>query len=149
MSEVLVETLAPEEVVSALLRRLDLGKIEEATGYFADDFRFKDNGIGLEFRDKDQLTEFLRRRQEIYPDYFLKTDQMLVSGDHVILQWALRVTLTEPFYAGLKRRVPISLDGASIVRIDDGKIVEWSDYYDGLTSRRTRLTAHFREWTEY
>jgi limonene-1,2-epoxide hydrolase len=37
----------------------------------------------------------------------------------------------------------------SIVRVDNGKIAEWDDYYDGLTSRRTALAAHFEEWIEY
>jgi hypothetical protein len=33
-------------------------------------------------------------------------------------------------------RPAIYLDGA-VVRIDDGKTNDWSDYHDGLTSRRT------------
>jgi hypothetical protein len=44
---------------------------------------------------------------------------------------------------------PISLPGASVVRIDSGKITDWADYYDGLTARRTALAAHFTEWVEY
>jgi hypothetical protein len=45
-------------------------------------------------------------------------------------------------------RFPISLHGASIVCIDNGKITDWSDYYDGLTSRRTALASYFTEWVE-
>ena len=56
--------------------------------------------------------------------------------------------MTEPFYVGLSRKVPISLMGASIVRMENGKITEWADYYDGLTSRRTALASHFTEWVE-
>jgi hypothetical protein len=40
------------------------------------------------------------------------------------------------------------LHGASIIRIENGKVSEWSDYYDGLTSRRTALAAQFEEWVE-
>ena len=60
----------------------------------------------------------------------------------------LDTTLMEPSYGGLSRKVPVSLHGASIVRIDDGKITDWSDYYDGLTSRRTALASYFTEWVE-
>jgi hypothetical protein len=56
--------------------------------------------------------------------------------------------LTVPFYGPDPRKVPVSLHGASIVRIDDGKITDWSDYYDGLTSRRTALASYFTEWVE-
>jgi len=113
-------------------------------------FWYKDHGIGLEFRDKERLTEFFRKTRELYPDYFLQAGQTFVSGEHVITQWTLQVTISEPFYAGLTRRIPILIAGVSIVRANnDGKIADWADYYDGLTSRRTALAAHFTEWVEY
>jgi len=89
------------------------------------------------------LAEFFQKTRELYPDSSLQTDMIFVSGDHVITEWTLETTLMEPFYGGLSRKVPVSLHGASIVRIDDGKITDWSDYYDGLTSRRTALASHF------
>jgi limonene-1,2-epoxide hydrolase len=149
MSEVSIQTLSPQRVVSAVLRQLNEDEIEDAVACFTSDFRFKDQGIGLEFRDKERLTEFFWKTRELYPDYFLQTDQTFVSGEHVITQWTLQVTITESFYAGLTRRIPISIGGVSIVRTDNGKIADWADYYDGLTSRRTALAAHFTEWVEY
>jgi steroid delta-isomerase-like uncharacterized protein len=149
MSSVSVQTLSPERVVSEVLRHLNQEQIEDATAGFAADFRYQDHGIGLEFREKERLTEFFRKARELYPDYFVRTDRTFVSGEHVITQWTLQVTINEPFYAGLTRRIPLSIAGASIVRIDNGKIAEWDDYYDGLTSRRTSLAAHFTEWIEY
>jgi steroid delta-isomerase-like uncharacterized protein len=149
MSEVLVHTLSAEKVVSAVLRHLNQGQIENATACFAADFRYQDHGIGLEFRDKERLTEFFRKARELYPDYFVRTDETFVSGEHVITQWTLQVTIAEPFYAGLTRRIPLSIAGATIVSLDNDKIADWADYYDGLTSRRTALAAHFEEWIEY
>jgi steroid delta-isomerase-like uncharacterized protein len=149
MSGVSVQTLSPERVVSAVLRQLNQGQIEDATASFATDFRYKDHGIGLEFRDKERLAEFFRKARELYPDYFVQADLTFVSGEHVITQWTLQVTVSEPFYAALTRRIPISIAGVSIVRIDDGKIADWADYYDGLKSRRTALAEHFTEWIEY
>jgi len=149
MSEVSIQTLSPQTVVSAVLRQLNQEKIEDAVGCFTTDFRYKDHGIGLEFTDKERLTEFFRKTRELYPDYFLQSDQTFVSGEHVITQWTLQVTITEPFYAGLTGRIPISIAGVSIVRTDNGTIADWADYYDGLTSLRTSLAAHFTEWVEY
>jgi len=149
MSEVSIQTLSPQRVVSAALKQLNREQIEDAVACFSTDFRYKDHGIGLEFRDKERLTEFFRKTRELYPDYFLQADQTFVSGEHVITQWTLQATITEPFYAGLIRRIPISVSGVSVVRTDNGKIADWADYYDGLTSRRTALSAHFTEWVEY
>ena len=145
MSEVSIQTLSPQRVVSAVLRQLNQEQIEDAVACFTTDFRYKDHGIGLEFRDKERLTEFFRKTRELYPDYFLQADQTFVSGEHVVTQLTLQVTITEPFYAGLTRRISTSIAGVSIVRTDNGKIADWADYYDGLTSRRTALAAHFTD----
>jgi steroid delta-isomerase-like uncharacterized protein len=149
MSEASIQTLSPKRTVSAVLRQLNQEQIEDAVACFTTDFRYKDQGIGLEFRNKERLTEFFRKTRELYPDYFLQADQTFVSGEHVITQWTLQVTITEPFYAGLTRRIPISIAGVSIARTDNGKIADWADYYDGLTARRSALAAHFTEWVEY
>ena len=103
----------------------------------------------MEFTDKNRLTEFFRKARELYPDYFVRANRIFVSGEDVIIQWTLQVTFNEPFYAGLTRSIPISLPGVSIVQINNGKIAEWADYYDGLNARRTALAAHFAEWIEY
>ena len=136
-----------EGVVLTALTHLKNGKIEAAVACFADELTFNDHGIGLEFKDKERLAEFFHKAHELYPDSFLQTDAIFVSGDRVISEWTLQFTLTEPFY-GHSRKVPVSLHGASMVRIDDGKITDWSDYYDGLTSRRTALASYFTEWVE-
>jgi ketosteroid isomerase-like protein len=146
MSEIQMEIATQGEVVCAVLMHLENGKINDATACFAEKFEFKDRGIGLEFKDREHLEEFFQKTRELYPDSSLQTDTIFVSGDHVITEWTLRTTIAEPFYGGLSRKVPILLHGASIVRIYDGKITDWSDYYDGLTSRRTALASYFTEW---
>jgi hypothetical protein len=45
-------------------------------------------------------------------------------------------------------KVPIRVRGISVVQIRNGKITQWSDYYDQLTSRRYGLAGWFTEWTE-
>jgi steroid delta-isomerase-like uncharacterized protein len=141
-----LEATALEEVVLTVVTHLNNGRIDDATACFANEFKFNDNGIGLEFTDKERLAEFFRKTQQLYPDSLLQTDTIFVSGDHVITEWTLQSMLTEPFLGGLSRKVPVSLHGTSIVRTDNGKITDWSDYYDGLTSRRTALAAYFTEW---
>ena len=146
MSEIQMEIATLGEVVCTVLMHLENGKINDATACFAEKFEFKDRGIGLEFKDREHLEEFFQKTRELYPDSSLQTDTIFVSGDHVITEWTLRTTTTEPFYGGLSRKFPILLHGASIVRIHEGKITDWSDYYDGLTSRRAALASYFTEW---
>jgi len=148
VGETLIPESASEGVVLTVLSQLKNCKIQEALAGFAEEFQFKDHGIGLEFKNKEHLAEFFYKTRELYPDSFVETNTMVVSGSRVVTEWTLRFTLTEPFFGGLKRNLKVSVRGVSIVQIENGNIVEWADYYDGLTSRRTALGAHFEEWVE-
>jgi steroid delta-isomerase-like uncharacterized protein len=147
MSESPIGVADLESVVLTALTHLNSGEIDDAVARFAEEFTFKDYGIGLEFKDRERLAEFFQKTRELYPDSLRQTNTIFVSGDHVIIEWTLQATLTEPFH-GLLRKVPISVHGTSIVRTNNGKITDWLDYYDGLTSRRTALASHFTEWVE-
>ena len=146
MSEIATGT--SQEVVLTALSHLKNAKIEDAIAHFAENFAFTDCGIGLEFKDKERLAEFFYKTRELYPDSFLRTDTILLSGDRVIIEWTLQFTLTEPFWGVRSRQARVSVRGASVIRTVNGKITDWADYYDGLKSRRTALGAHFEEWVE-
>ena len=148
MSEIAIGNGVPESVVLTALTYLKNGKIGDAIACFAEEFTFKDHGMELEFKDKERLSEFFQKTQELYPDSLLLTDTIFVIGDDVITEWTLQATLTEPFYGGLSRKVPVTVHGASIVRTDNGKIADWADYYAGLVSRRTALASYFTDWVE-
>jgi hypothetical protein len=150
MVEMLIGMEPLEGVVFTVLEHLKNGNIDDAIDRFAEVFSFKDHGIGMEFKDKERLAEFFQKARELYPDSLLQTDTIFVSGggDRVITEWTLQANITVPFYAGLSQKVPVSLQGASIVLIDNGKVAGWSDYYDGLTSRRSALASYFTEWVE-
>src|SRR5215469_10939047 len=135
MSEIGIATMATDKIVLAVISHLNEGNIEDAVALFADQFRFNDQGIRLEFNTKERLTEFFQRARELYPDMLLQIDTIFVSGDCALTEWTLQATLLEPFFGNSKRRVPISLQGASVVRAENGRITSWSDYYDGLISR--------------
>jgi hypothetical protein len=148
MSESAFETATSEQVVLPVLTRLDNGNIDDAIARFAEEFTFKDRGIGLEFKDKGRLTEFFQKTREYFPGSSLQVDSILMSLDHVVSEWTLYTSVTEPFYGALSRKVQILLHGVSVVRTKNGEIIEWSDYYDGLTSQRTALAAYFTDWGE-
>jgi steroid delta-isomerase-like uncharacterized protein len=139
---------ASEGLVLIALSDLNSGRVDDAITHFAEQFKFTDHGIGLEFMDKERLIEFFQKAREFYPDYVVHAERVFVSGDHVIMDWTLQATLTEPFFGALSRKVRVSLPGVSLIRIDNGKISDWADYYDGRTSRRMALASFFTEWVE-
>src|ERR1700730_1941505 len=107
MSEIPIGAAALEGLVLTVLAHLNNGEVEDAVTRFAEEFRYNDHGIGLEFKDKESLREFFQKMRELYPHSFLQTDTILVSGDHVIAEWTLQTTLMEPFSAALSRKVRI------------------------------------------
>jgi SnoaL-like polyketide cyclase/GMC oxidoreductase len=95
------------------------------------------------------VTEFLAKICELFPDSERRDNTIFSSGDRVISEWTLTATQTEPFLGGQFRKVPICVQGISVVQIKNGKISQWSDYYDELKSRRYRVAAFFTEWIEF
>jgi steroid delta-isomerase-like uncharacterized protein len=149
MVAMLVRIEALEAVVLTVLEHLRNGKIEDTIASFAEEFSFKDHGVDLEFNNKERLAEFFRKARALYPDSLLQTDAIFVSGDRVIMEWTLQGNVTEPcHYAGASLTFPVSVHGVSIVLIENGKVADWSDYYDKLTSRRSALASYFTEWAE-
>jgi steroid delta-isomerase-like uncharacterized protein len=149
MSELGIATAATGKILLAVVSHLNEGNIEDAVALFADPFSFNDHGIRLEFNTKDRLAEFFWKARELYPDSLLQTERIFVSGSNALTEWTLQATLIEPAFGNCKWKVPISLHGASVVCTENGRIISWSDYYDGLISRRTALASYFTEWVEY
>lgn len=137
-----------ESLALSVLTQLKNGKIREAVDGFADQFKFTDHGIGLEFDSKARLMEFFQKMRELYPESVLMTDTIFASGEDVITEWTLRHTVTEPSFGAQARRVPVVIHGVSLVRTENGKITRWSEYYDGLTARRVALASYFADSVE-
>jgi steroid delta-isomerase-like uncharacterized protein len=143
-----VKATTPYRVLHAVLDAWNRGSFDEAADQFDDQFTFIDHALGLEFKDKERLTEFLAKAREFFPDTQRIDNTIFSSEDGVISEWTLTATLSEPLLGGLMRNVPIRVRGISVVQIQNGKITRWSDYYDQLTSRRRRLAARFTKWIE-
>ena len=149
MNEILIRVSADEEATLRAPTRLKNGTIEAEVAEFAEEFCFNDRALGLAFTNRDRLREFFEKERELYPDLTFRTKKILVVEDHVIAEWLLEYTIKQPFYANTTRDFLVSLPGVSLIRTKKSKIIEWSDYYDGLTARRTALTSYFTDWGEY
>jgi steroid delta-isomerase-like uncharacterized protein len=143
-----VEATTADRILQIALAAWRQGNFVEVVDQFDGQFTFTDHALGLEFKDKGRLIEFLAKIRERFPDSERRDNTIFSSGDRVISEWTLTATQTEPFLGGQLRKVPICVRGISVVRIKDGKINQWSDYYDELKSRRYGVAAFFTEWVE-
>ena len=148
LNDASAEATTPDRILQTALAAWRQGNFVAAANQFNDQFTFTDHALGLEFKDKGRLTEFLAKTRELFPDTERKANTIFSSGDRVISEWTLTATKAEPFLEGRPRKVPINLQGISVVQIKNGKISQWSDYYDQLKSRRQGVAALFTEWIE-
>ena len=143
----LAGVIAPVDILKSVLEDLSNGRISEAVDPFDDQFEFIDQALGLEFTEKARLSQFFQKSRELFPDTTVKVVSTFECGDHIIAEWMITATQTAP-YLGLPARLPISFAGASVVRVEDGRITRWTDYYDKGMSWRMSLAAFFKEWIE-
>jgi steroid delta-isomerase-like uncharacterized protein len=143
-----VEATTPDRILQNALAAWRQGNFVEVVGQFNDQFTFTDHALGLEFKDKGRLTEFLVKTRERFPDFERKANTLFSGGERVISEWTLTAAQTEPFLGGQLQEVPICVRGLSVVQIKNSKISQWSDYYDELKSWRYDVEAFFTEWVE-
>jgi steroid delta-isomerase-like uncharacterized protein len=148
LHEASAEATTSDRILQTALAAWRQGNFVEVVDQFNDQFTFIDHALGLEFTDKGRLTEFLVKLDERFPDSERKDNTIFSSGDWFISEWTLTATQTEPFLGVRLRKVPICVQGISVVQITNGKISRWSDYYDQLKSRRYSVAALFTEWID-
>jgi limonene-1,2-epoxide hydrolase len=147
-NDVMMGGSTPQRIVQSVLAALSRKEISVAIDQFDDHFTFNDRALGLEFSDKEGLREYFVKVRELFPDTAIEVVSTLASGDSAVAEW--KVTATRPTsYGSLELRLPISLPGASIARIQRGRIKYWSDYYDEKTSMRLTLASFFVQWIDY
>jgi steroid delta-isomerase-like uncharacterized protein len=139
------KSLSLERIVQVTLEALKQGDFITALDQFNDEFAFIDHALELEFSAKDRVIEFFADRRRRFPE-FERTDNIVMSGENrIVSEWFLTATNCESFPDSWKK-VPICVRGASIVRIENGKITQWSDYYDQLQSGRYGLATWLTAW---
>ena len=140
---------ARKPIFQSVLDALNEGRISEAVAQFDERFTFTDHALDLEFTDKGRLVEFFQKSRELFPDTVVEVDSTFQCGDYVIAEWKLTATTQTVPYGSTRFAIPISLRGTSIVRVENGRITHWSDYYDKNRSWRVSLAPFFTEWIEY
>jgi steroid delta-isomerase-like uncharacterized protein len=142
------QATTPDRILQIALAAWRQGNFVELVDQFNNQFTFTDYALGLEFKDKERLTEFLAKTRERFPDSERRDKTLSSGGEYVVSEWTLTATTTEPFLEGRLRKVPICVQGISVVQIKNGKISQWSDYYDELKSRRQGVAVLFEPWIE-
>jgi hypothetical protein len=141
------EMNGPRAILRSALGALSDGRISEVVEKFADRFTFNHHALALELKDKLRLTEFFEKSREVFPGRAFEIGSMFDSADRAIAEWRLSTTESVPL-GFISHRVPVSLQGSTIICVERRKIVQWSEYYD-QSNLPIKLAAFFTEWIKY
>jgi SnoaL-like domain len=79
-----VDATTPDQILHAFLASWRRGNVVEAAHQFSDQFTFTDHALGLEFKDKEHLTEFLAKAREFFSDT-QRTDHTICNNEDGVI----------------------------------------------------------------
>jgi hypothetical protein len=79
-----VEATTSDRILQIALAAWRQGNFVEVVDQFDGQFTFTDHALGLEFKDKGRLIEFLAKIRERFPDSERRDNTIFSSGDRVI-----------------------------------------------------------------
>lgn len=121
-----MRTDEPKTVVRRYLDEIvSRGRLELGSELIDRDVRFTSPYTAQPIQGRDGLLAMLAGLHTAFPDFFLREEQLVAEGDLVASRWVAGGTHTGAEFAGAPpsgRRFEI--DGMSIYRVRDGRIVE-------------------------
>ena len=103
----------------------------------ADDITWSDPSLPETLHGKEAVAASLRDTFTAFPDLEFPADDWAVFPDAerqaCVVTWSLRATMTGPMEGGVPAtNKPVRTSGAVLVRLRDGAVAEYTNYYDAL-----------------
>lgn len=108
-------------IVNHVLQSLVTHKLDAAREYIAPDIVYHLHAYGKVVRGREEFIGFLENYYGRVADFRSIVEETLVAGDSVAIRGSESYVMN-----GQK----ISFPYASWARLEDGRIVEWADYFD-------------------
>lgn len=129
-----------ERIVRMWHESWDLRDPDRGTTVIAEDCHFEDVARGeLQIGPEAYKRDYYRWR-EAFPDGECKVVNVIVQGDWAVVEFVNRGTHTGPLHSSLGTFAPTGRKAevryCSVMRVEDGKVVEGRDYYDSATITR-------------
>jgi steroid delta-isomerase-like uncharacterized protein len=83
-----------------------------------------------EVHGRDAIEAFLQETREAFPDFTLRTQEMLVKDETVMVEWTVTGTLKNEFYGAPPSGRSMEISGMAKTIVRDGEVQEDRLYYD-------------------
>ena len=123
------QTEQNEAIIRQVLALIDERNLDEAFELYALDYQYHGPG-GQELRGRDGIRGLWEVWLAGFPDLHSTVEDMVSSGDKVVLKWRIEGTHTGEFLGVAPTNVKITIGITEIFRVADGQLVEAWDQYD-------------------
>ena len=129
-----------EEIVRKWHESWDLRDPDRGTTVIAEDCQFEDVARNEAQIGPQAYKDDYYRWREAFPDGECKVVNVITQGDWAVVEFVNRGTHTGPLRSNLGTFEPtgrkVEVRYCSVMRVEDGKVVEGRDYYDSATFLR-------------
>ncbi len=107
------------------------GDPSQITATYANDAVFEEVPLGVTTHGQDELSSYLQGLKSAFPDFSLVVTDGFIAGNQAAAEWVVTGTYTGQF-PGLPPGAGqhFSLRGASILKLENGKIRDDREYWD-------------------
>ena len=107
--------------------------VERITSFLADEFLYEDVPAGVAHRNKDEFKASWRDFFAACPDFRVEWKTLFVAGDWAGGEWVMSGTQTGDWPILPATGKSVTLRGAAIIELKDGRIKRNADYWDMLS----------------
>ncbi len=129
-----------ERIVRIFHESWDLRDPDRGATVIAEDCHFEDIARGELLPGPEGYSRDYYRWREAFPDGEIKVVNVIVQDNWAVVEFVNRGTHTGPLHSSLGTFAPTGLRMeiryCSVMRVDDGKVVEGRDYYDSASITR-------------
>jgi steroid delta-isomerase-like uncharacterized protein len=127
------ETTLSVPAVQFVVDVFNTGELDAAADYIAPDFVFHElNNPDIELEGIDGFAQWTMGVRHLFSDFHVAIDDEVADGDRVAISWTLTGTQTGEFQGFPASGNEVTLEGMSMIRLEDDKIVDWWHSVDGL-----------------
>jgi steroid delta-isomerase-like uncharacterized protein len=120
-----------ELVRRCIEQALNTGNLNVADEVLANDYVYREPTVG-EKRGREGFKQLITMYRTAFPDVRLTVEQQIAEGDLVVTRWTARGTHRGELFGAAPTNKQVTVQGITISRISNGKIVEDVESYDAL-----------------
>ena len=126
-----------ERIVRTFHESWDLRDPDRGATVIAEDCHFEDVARGEVLSGPEAYKRDYHRWRDAFPDGEVKITNVIVQGEWAVVEFVNRGTQTGTLHSSLGEFPPtgraMEVRYCSVMRVEDGKVVEGRDYYDSAS----------------